>query len=51
MHEDLSNNSATTRYFAKKKTPFIKSQVLSNIISNNIYNNLHHFDNGIIALS
>ena len=33
----------------KKKTPFKKSQILSNMTSNNIYNNLHHFDNDIIV--
>ena len=48
IHQDLSNDSATMWYFLKKKTPFIKLQVLSNIISNNVYNNFQHIDNNVI---
>ena len=49
MHQDLPNNSATTRYYQEKEntnleiTDFIQHHI------HNIYNNLHHFDNDTVV--
>ena len=48
MHQDLSNNSATTPYYQEKENT---NQEIPNFIKHNIqqiYNNLHHFDNDIV---